>query len=104
MPPDHPLRPIKRLADRTLGVLSKRFEGCIRRRTFPSIPPEMLLRATLLQAFFRFTRSGCGWEQMNYDLCSVSSLGCRWTRRSGTRRCSRTIVIGSWTLTWCMSS
>ena len=49
---DHPLRAIKGLADEALGSLSKRFEGLYSSMGRPSIPPEMLLRATLLQAFF----------------------------------------------------
>src|SRR5829696_3446157 len=52
VPADHPLRPIRALADEALAALNGRFEGLYSSMGRPSIPPEMLLRATLLQAFF----------------------------------------------------
>src|SRR5580658_7475772 len=52
IPRDHPLRPIRALADQALGSLHERFEGLYSTMGRPSIAPEMLLRATLLQAFF----------------------------------------------------
>jgi transposase len=52
VPADHPLRPIRQLADEALLALHLRFEGLYASTGRPSIPPEMLLRATLLQAFF----------------------------------------------------
>ncbi len=52
MPADHPLRAIRALTNEVLAGLSERFDGLYSVRGRPSIPPEMLLRATLLQAFF----------------------------------------------------
>src|SRR5438046_221480 len=52
IPADHPLRAVRRLADEALAALNGRFEGLYSSMGRPSIPPEMLLRATLLQAFF----------------------------------------------------
>src|SRR5262249_4230292 len=49
IPSDHPLRPIRALVDEALAGLNKRFEGLYSTMGRPSIPPEMLLRATLLQ-------------------------------------------------------
>ena len=51
-PSDHPLRAILALADAVLAGLSGRFEGLYSGMGQPSIAPEMLLRATFLQAFF----------------------------------------------------
>ena len=59
IPADHPLRPIKALTDEALGALNKRFEGLYSPMGRPSVPPEMLLRATLLQAFSRCVPSEC---------------------------------------------
>src|SRR4051794_38607097 len=66
IPADHPLRPIKGLADEALASLNTRFEGPSMGR--PSIPPEMLLRATLLQAFFSVRSERMLMEQINYNL------------------------------------
>jgi transposase len=68
IPPDHPLRAIKALADEALGALSKRFDGLYSSMGRPSIPPEMLLRATLLQAFFSVRSERMLMEQINYNL------------------------------------
>ena len=65
---DHPLRPIKALADEALGLLSGRFEGLYSSMGRPSIPPEMLLRATLLQAFFSVRSERMLMEQIDYNL------------------------------------
>ena len=47
--PDHPLRPIRQLTDEVLASLSPRFTKMYSARGRPSIPPEQLLRALLLQ-------------------------------------------------------
>jgi transposase len=68
IPSDHPLRPIRQLADEALGALNDRFEGLYSSTGRPSIPPEMLLRATLLQAFFSVRSERMLMEQINYNL------------------------------------
>jgi len=68
IPADHPLRPIKALVDETLGALNKRFEGLYSTMGRPSIAPEMLLRATLLQAFFSVRSERMLMEQIDYNL------------------------------------
>ena len=68
IPVDHPLRPIKALADEALGLQNGRFEGLYSTTGQPSIPPEMLLRATLLQAFFSVRSERMLMEQINYNL------------------------------------
>ena len=68
VPADHPLRPIRALADEALGALNKRFEGLYASMGRPSIPPEMLLRASLLQAFFSVRSERMLMEQINYNL------------------------------------
>lgn len=68
IPKDHPLRPIRALADEALGSLNKRFEGLYSTTGRPSIAPEMLLRAALLQAFFSVRSERMLMEQINYNL------------------------------------
>jgi transposase len=68
IPSDHPLRAIRALADEALSSLNKRFEGLYSALGRPSIPPEMLLRASLLQAFFSVRSERMLMEQINYNL------------------------------------
>ena len=68
VPKDHPLRPIRRIVDEALGALSPAFEQLYAKFGRPSIPPERLLRALLLQAFYS-VRSELQWmEQLDYNL------------------------------------
>jgi transposase len=68
VPADHPLRAIRALTDETLTVLSPRFEMRYSRMGRASIPPEHLLRATLLQAFFLVRSERLLREQIDYNL------------------------------------
>ena len=49
VPRDHPLRPIRTMVDEILKQLSPRFNNMYAKVGRPSIPPEQLLRAQLLQ-------------------------------------------------------
>jgi transposase len=68
VPSDHPLRLIRALADEALASLSGRLETLYSRTGRPSIAPEMLLRATLLQAFFSVRSERLLMEQIDYNL------------------------------------
>jgi len=68
VPADHPLRPIRALADEALAWLNDRFDALYSSTGRPSIPPEMLLRATLLQAFFSVRSERLLMEQIDYNL------------------------------------
>jgi transposase len=68
VPADHPLRAIRRLADQTLSALDDKFETLYSPMGRPSIAPEVLLRATLLQAFFSVRSERMLMEQINYNL------------------------------------
>jgi transposase len=68
VPADHPLRPIRALADEALHSLSQRFDGLYSAMGRPSIAPEMLLRASLLQAFFSVRSERMLMEQIDYNL------------------------------------
>ena len=49
---DHPLRAIRGMVNEALAALSGEFSALYSRGGRPSIPPEKLLRALLLQAFY----------------------------------------------------
>ena len=65
---DHPLRAIRALVNEALAGLSKRFDALYSQIGRPSIPPEYLLRATLLQAFFTVRSERQLMEQIDYNL------------------------------------
>ena len=68
VPSDHPLRAIRALTDEVLAALNARFEALYSRTGRPSTPPEHLLRATLLQAFFSVRSERLLMEQIDYNL------------------------------------
>ncbi len=68
VPPNHPIRAIKKIADAALTKLSPTFDAMYSVVGRPSIPPERLLKATLLMALYtiRSERQFC--EQLDYNL------------------------------------
>ncbi len=68
IPSDHPLRAIRAMVDRALKELGVHFEALYARRGRPSIPPEKLLRALLLQILYFLRSERQLMEQMNYNL------------------------------------
>ena len=68
VPLDHPLRPIGKIVDAALGALSAEFEKLYATFGRPSIAPEKLLRALLLQAFYSVRSERQLIEQLGYHL------------------------------------
>src|ERR1700746_3776710 len=68
LPRGHPWRPIRRIVDEALAALSPEFEPLYAKFGRPSIPPERLLRALLLQAFYSVRSELQVMEQLNYNL------------------------------------
>jgi transposase len=68
VPADHPLRAIRKITDAALARLSERFDTLYADIGRPSIAPEKLLRALLLQAFYSVRSERQLMEQMNYNL------------------------------------
>jgi transposase len=68
VPADHPLRAIRRITDRALERLSPRFGTLYIHFGRPSIPPERLLRALLLQALYTIRSERQLMEQLDYNL------------------------------------
>ena len=65
---DHPLRAIRALANEALGVLSADFADLYGSTGRPSIAPEMLLRAMLLQTFYSIRSERQFMERLEFDL------------------------------------
>src|ERR1700761_1773477 len=65
---DHPLRAIRSLTDEALAGLSRDFNKLYARDGRPSIAPERLLRALLLQVFYTVRSERQLMEQLDYNL------------------------------------
>ena len=65
---DHPLRSIRRLTDPALSALSSDFSALYSGTGRPSIAPEKLLRAMLLQAFYSIRSERQLMERLDFDL------------------------------------
>ena len=65
---DHPLRPIRRMTDAALQRLSPRFDRLYSTIGRPSIPPEQLLRALLLQMLYSIRSERLLMEELDYSV------------------------------------
>ena len=65
---DHPLRAIRTIVNEALSALEHEFAGLYSPIGRPSIPPEKLLRAMLLQAFYSIRSERLLMERLEYDL------------------------------------
>lgn len=68
VPADHPLRPIKRDADAVLVSLSREFDKLYAEDGRPSIPPERLLKASLLIALYSIRSDRMLCEMLDYNI------------------------------------
>jgi len=68
VPADHPLRKIKALVDEGLARLSPRFAAAYAALGRPSIPPEHLLKALLLQTLYSIRSERQLVDQLNWNL------------------------------------
>ncbi len=68
IPADHPLRAVRRLVDEVLGKMSVQFAKLYSHTGRPSIAPEHLLRASLVQAFFSIRSERQLVEQIDYNI------------------------------------
>lgn len=66
--PDHPLRAIRRMTDEVLTALSPRFTKMYSDIGRPSIPPEQLLRALLLQSLYTVRSERLLMEEIDYSI------------------------------------
>jgi len=68
VPKDHPLRPLRQMVNQALRELSPDFAAMYSREGRPSIPPEKLLRALLLQVLYTIRSERLLMEQLDYNL------------------------------------
>ncbi|MBI3448187.1 MAG: IS5 family transposase [Acidobacteria bacterium] len=68
IPLDHPLRAMRKMVDEILVELSPHFERLYSSTGRPSIPPEKLLRALLLQVLYTVRSERLLMEQLDYNL------------------------------------
>ena len=68
VPRDHPLRPMRAMVDAALSELSSRFSALYAKTGRPSIPPERLLRALLIQLLYSVRSERMLMEQLEYNL------------------------------------
>jgi transposase len=68
VPKNHPLRPVRILVNDALSALSREFDKMYSDIGRPSIPPEKLLRALLLQIFYTIRSERMLMEQLDYNL------------------------------------
>jgi hypothetical protein len=66
VPADHPLRAIKRMVETVLRELSPVFDEMYAKTGRPSVPPERLLKATLLMAFYTIRSERMFSEQLSF--------------------------------------
>jgi transposase len=68
IPADHPLRATREMTNRALARLDRKFRKLYSRTGRPSVPPEQLLRALLLQVLYSIRSERMLMEQLEYNL------------------------------------
>ena len=68
VPKDHPLRPLRQMVNQALREMSWDFQAMYASEGRPSIPPEKLLRALLLQVLYTVRSERLLMEQLDYNL------------------------------------
>jgi len=65
---DHPLRAIRAMADLALSRMTERFDAMYAKTGRPSIPPEKLLRAQLIQMLYSGRSERLLMEEIDYSV------------------------------------
>ena len=86
VPVGHPLRKIRGLVRDVLAELSRSFARLYAKDGRPSVAPEQLLSALLIQALYGIRSERQLIEQLDYTCCIDGLSVCRRTMRSGIRR------------------
>ena len=91
---DHPLRAIKRQADEVLRAMSRSFEAAYSDTGRPSIPPEALLKAMLLQALYSIPSERRLMDALNWNLlyrwfCDLDPDAAVWDATTFTKNRER---------------
>src|SRR5437016_3248729 len=68
IPEDHPIRRIRKVVDAVLAELDDELSAMYASGGRPSVPPEQLLKATVLMALYSIRSERAFCERLNYDL------------------------------------
>src|SRR5437660_8779165 len=68
IPAGHPIRRIRKVVDVVLAELDDEFDAMYSRTGRPSVPPEQLLKSTVLMALYSIRSERAFCERLNYDL------------------------------------
>jgi transposase len=68
IPSEHPIRPIRKVIDGVLVEMDGELDAMYSRIGRPSVPPEQLLKATILMALYSVRSERAFCERLNYDL------------------------------------
>ena len=95
IPARHPLRKIRQVVNDALASLDDEFDRLYVDFGRPSIPPERLIRASLIQILFSIRSERQLIEQMQYNLLFRWFVGlCQRRRKSRPRRRCKTRPVG----------
>ena len=86
VPEDHPLRAIRAMVDVALRNMGPQFDAMYAKVGRPSIAPEKLLRALLLQVLYTVRSERMLMEQLNYNLLFRSVPDDPWEYECGLSR------------------
>ena len=100
VPATHPLRKLRAAVDALLATMNREFDAVYARRGRPSVPPEMLLKALLLQILFSIRSERQLVEEINYNLLYRWFVGLNIEASSGTTPPSAPTASGSSMKTW----
>jgi hypothetical protein len=95
---DHPLRSIRGVVNEALDALSGEFAALYGSTGRPSIPPEMLLRAMLLQAFYSIRSERQLMERLEFDLLFRWFVGLSADEPAWDHSTFSRTAIGFWTV------
>jgi hypothetical protein len=96
---DHPLRAIRQIVNDALVLLEREFAALYSPIGRPSIAPEKLVRAMLLQAFYSIRSERLLMSGWNTTFCSAGLWTLALTIQLGTIRCFRRTATGCWKAT-----
>jgi transposase len=100
---DHPLRAVRSMTDEILSNMSPLFDAMYAEVGRPSIPPEKLLRAQLLQMFFSVRSERILMEEIDYSILYRWFVGLNLDERFGMQRRLRRTATDCWKRWWLRS-
>ena len=97
---EHPLRAIRKMVDRALREMSRLFDAMYAKMGRPSIAPEKLLRAQLIQMLYLVRSERLLMEEIDYSVLFRWFVGMNLDEPVGMRQCSRRIETVCWRTRW----